>query len=343
MPTNKHAVIRFNVIDKCLRNTGRLWTFDDIKEAVENKLSEIDPTSSGISIKSLRNDFAFMRSDEGYEAPIESYRHGKKHYIRYADPNFSINQKPLSDTDAEKLNSAISILQRFEGSPEFEWIEDIALILKDHFSFQQDNRKIVGHDNDINISYSGYHLITPIFNAISNKRVLEINYESFRGEKHTFEFHPYYLKQYNKRWFVFGLHVTEKNPHWNLPLDRISGYNELNTSYIEDDTNWEFYFSDIIGVTMPKDKTKEEIRMRFDPDRAPYVITKPIHESQKLPIHNEDGTVDILIQVIPNPELISKILSFGQSVEVISPHSLREQIIQRLNGLNGKYGIKISV
>ena len=62
MPTNKHAVIRFNVIDKCLRNTGRLWTFDDIKEAVENKLSEIDPTSSGISIKSLRNDFAFMRS-----------------------------------------------------------------------------------------------------------------------------------------------------------------------------------------------------------------------------------------------------------------------------------------
>lgn len=337
MPTNKHAVLRFNVIDKCLSNTGRNWTFDDLKRSIEDKLSEIDSSSSGISIRSVRNDIEFMRSDEGYNAPIESYRIGRKHYYRYSDPTYSINQKPLSQADALKLKEAISILQRFEGSPEFEWIEDIALILKDHFDMENDNRKILGHDNDMNISYSGYHLITPIFNAIKNKRVLKIDFESFKGEQFEFNFHPYYLKQYNRRWFLFGFHVKENNPHWNIPLDRISSVQEVDLPYQENLTDWGQYFSDIVGVTVPETESIQDVVLRFNKERAPYVVTKPIHDSQKQPVYNEDGTVDIKIKVIPNKELISKILSFGGSVEVLEPAELRNKIILSINELARKY------
>lgn len=337
MPTNKHAIIRYNVIDRCLKNTGRLWSFKDLKEAVEEKLCEIDSSSSGISIKSLRNDIAFMRSPEGYDAPIVSFKQAKKHFYKYEDSTFSINKRPLSENDANKLQSALSVLQRFEGSQEFEWIEDISLILKDHFGFNSDNRKIIGHDNDINISYKGYNYITPIFNAISNQRVLEVEYISFQGEKYTFEYHPYYLKQFNKRWFVFGLHSSEKNPYWNIPLDRIYSMKEIGIPYIKDRTDWEFYFSDIIGVTKPINTELQEIRLRFDAKQAPYITTKPIHESQKQPKYNKDDTVDIIIQVIPNYELISKILSYGDSVTVIAPLTLRETIVNKIKALYINY------
>jgi len=330
MPTNKHAVIRFNVIDKCLSNSARKWSFNDIKEAIEDKLSEVDPNSSGISVKSLRNDLAFMRSSEGFSAPIETYSEGRKHFYRYGDKDFSITQKPLSDSDADKLLNALSVLQRFEGSPEFEWIEDISLILKDHFGLASDNKKIIGHDNDINISYVGYHLITPIFNAISNKRVLQVDYESFKGEKHKFEFHPYYLKQYNKRWFVFGYNAKAEINQWNIPLDRIKSIKELQLKYIDDETDWADYFGDIIGVTNYQNNVLQDVILRFTQSRAHYVISKPLHESQKQPIFNIDGTVDFKLKLKINPELKSLVLSFGNEVEVIEPVELRDEIHQTI-------------
>jgi len=335
MPTNKHAVIRFNVLDKCLRNSGRRFSFEDLKSAVEIQLGEIDQQSSGISVRSLRNDLSFMKSEEGYNAPIDVYKEGKRYFYRYADPNFSINQMPLSDTDAEKLKSAISVLQRFEGSPEFEWIEEVGLMLKDHFGFADDTRKIIGHDN--NVDYSGYKFISPIFNAISNKRVIDVRFESFKGDVYEYKFHPYYLKQFNNRWFVFGYNEKENIAQWNTPLDRIVSIQETSIDYRKDETDWEDYFYDIIGVTKPNNKAVEEIQLRFSSYRAPYVITKPLHPSQKAPIFNEDGKVDIRLQVVLNPELVAQILSYGKSVEVIRPETLRLEVISIIKEMTDCY------
>ena len=33
--------------------------------------------------------------------------------------------------------------------------------------------------------------------------------------------HPYYLKQYNNRWFLFGYNPEKRKSDWNLALDRI--------------------------------------------------------------------------------------------------------------------------
>lgn len=60
-----------------------------------------------------------MRSEAGYDAPIETYKSSNGiNYYRYGDKSFSINKSPLNDTEAEQLKKAVSILQRFEGSPD---------------------------------------------------------------------------------------------------------------------------------------------------------------------------------------------------------------------------------
>lgn len=84
----------------------------------------------------------------------------------------------------------------------------------------------------------------------------------------------------------------------------------------------------MVGVTRPENGDLQEIILKFSPEVAPYVITKPIHPSQK---HKNDPTgLEVKIKVIPNFELERLILSFGEQVKVISPQDFKERISQRL-------------
>jgi hypothetical protein len=96
MATNKHAQIRYKVLDTCFRNTGRNYTFNDLIEACNDALAEIDPKSDGISVRTLRTDIAFMESEQGWQADIERFKIGNKYFYRYSDPNFSINNQLLN-------------------------------------------------------------------------------------------------------------------------------------------------------------------------------------------------------------------------------------------------------
>ncbi|MFC0343802.1 helix-turn-helix domain-containing protein [Epilithonimonas hispanica] len=40
-----------------------------------------------------------MKSEAGYDAPIESYKDGRKVYYRYSDPEFSILKTPLNPAE----------------------------------------------------------------------------------------------------------------------------------------------------------------------------------------------------------------------------------------------------
>ena len=97
MPANKNALIRYKTIDRCLRNRFRLWTIDDLTEACSEALYEMEGITKGVSVRTVQGDLQIMRSDKlGYNAPIEVF---DKIYYRYADPNYSINEMPLTEED----------------------------------------------------------------------------------------------------------------------------------------------------------------------------------------------------------------------------------------------------
>ena len=80
---------------------------------------------------------------------------------------------------------------------------------------------------------------------------------------------------------------------------------------------WATSFDDIIGVILLDEKTpKETFVLRFEANRFPYVLSKPLHSSQE--VVNMDNHV-ISIKVKPNNELRQLIFSFIPDIEVISP------------------------
>jgi predicted DNA-binding transcriptional regulator YafY len=102
--------------------------------------------------------------------------------------------------------------------------------------------------------------------------------------------------------------------------------NNIDTDYIENNTiDFSEYFEDIIGITRPKNGVLEIIELYFSAKQAPYAFTKPLHESQKNKEHDENG-LTITLEVIPNYELKSLLLSFGKEVKVVSPLWLKKEI-----------------
>lgn len=326
MAINKHQIIRYNRLDRCFKNFGREYSIEDLLEAVNESIVEHDPTSSGVEIRTLRKDISFMKTV--YHAPIDAIRGSTGFFYRYDDKSFSINKSPLNDTEAQQLKNVVSILQRFEGSPEFEWVNELGPLLNDKFSLKNQDKKVMSLES--NIDYKGYDYITPLFNAIINKTVIKIIYEPFGKEPYEVLFHPYFLKQYNNRWFVFGYNEFNQNAQWNLALDRINGtFENTNNKYIEDHTDWNDFFDDIIGVSKFIGKEVEEVKLLFNKDQAPYIVTKPLHWSQKTKQLN-DGSLEIRIKVMLNYELEMRILSFGEKVKVLAPESLVLKIKDRI-------------
>ena len=334
MAINKHQIIRYNRLDRCFKNIGKEYSFDDLLEAVNDAILDHDPSSSGVQTRTLRKDINFMRSETGYNAPIETLKSSSGiNYYRYSEKTFSIHNSPLNDTEAQQLKKAVSILQRFEGSPEFEWVNEIAPLLNDKFGLKNNEQKVMSLET--NIDYKGYEYITPIFNAIINKSVVVINYEPFHKQEYQVTFHPYHLKQYNNRWFVFGLNEFNNMPQWNLALDRINGeITKINSKYTQDNTDWTDFFDDVIGVSKEINKKVEEVKLVFNKEQAPYIQTKPMHGSQKSKFL-DDGSLEIRIKVMLNYELEMRILSFGEKVKVVAPEALllkiKERIKQQLN------------
>ncbi|MCO6497696.1 MAG: WYL domain-containing protein [Chitinophagaceae bacterium] len=304
-----------------------MYFWEDLVEECNKALTAFDPDSGGIQRTQLFADIRFMESEAGWSIPLDKIRYGRRVYYRYEDLSFSINNQPLNDSEVEQIKSALQIISRFSGAPQFEWVNEMIPMLESKFGLIKRKGEAISFEG--NIDLKGLHFLTPLFNAIINERVLSVIYKDFKSsEPYEVTFHPYYLKQYNNRWFAFGLNPDKKMTIWNLALDRIESLSETALEYKPSDINWKDYFYDLVGVTFPEGTELQEIVLKFSPEVAPYVITKPIHPTQKH--KNDTSGLEVKIKVIPNKELERLILSYGEQVKVISPDSLKERIAQRI-------------
>lgn len=324
MSTNKHAVIRYQVLDKCFSNSGKRYFIDDLLEACNTALFEFDVDTIGIKKRQLYDDIRFMESAQGWSIPLEKIKEGRRVYFKYSDSSFSINNQPLNDNEAEQIKSAMLVLGRFKGLPQFEWVNELIPKLDQTFNLSNQNQEIISFDT--NEFLTGADYISTLFKAIQNQQSLQVGYKSFNSDtEQEIIFHPYHLKQFNNRWFVFGKNNQYDNLT-NLALDRIKNIDHASVKFDSSQLiNFQEYFEDIIGVTKPVDTNPVKIVFRANSQLAPYIKTKPLHGSQKK-VEETEESYTFSIEVIPNFELNKTILSFGNGIEVVEPKKLRSTI-----------------
>ena len=104
MATNKNAQLRYKALDQCFSNFYKKFYIDNLIEFCSNVLSEHYAKSMSVSRRQIFDDIDFMKSEAGFDAPIESYKDVRKVYYRYENPEFSILKKPLTSTELNTLN-----------------------------------------------------------------------------------------------------------------------------------------------------------------------------------------------------------------------------------------------
>ena len=275
-----------------------------------------------------------MRSPEGWSIELEELTDSKKKIYRYEDVNFSINNAPLNDIEMDQFQSAIQVLSQFEGMPQFEGIQAIIAKLKTDLKTPTNDKPFIGFDSSQDLK--GIEHFSALYNAVQNKTPLEITYKDYKTEvPYTFKFHPYYLKEYNNRWFLFGLNTETWKNDCNVAIDRIVTVSSIDIPFIENEViEWQDYFSDMIGVSKSEDAILETIVLHFNQLTGKYMESKSIHETQK---HKwiDENTLEVKISVMINYELERLLLSYGESVRVVEPQHLKEKIKNRLlNGFN---------
>lgn len=338
MATNKIALLRYQTIDKCLQNHYRKWALDDLIEAVSEALYDYEGITSGISKRTIQGDIQLMRSDKlGYHAPIIVT---DRKYYSYADKNYSIQNSPVSSADMEKMKEVIGFLKQVNGFQYFDELNGVITRLENNLAKTKEKTRnyIQFEENPL---LKGLAHLNRLYTAVANKQPLLINYQSFRqNEPRQTIYYPYLLKEYRNRWFLL-VKPQKSKTLYTLALDRMVDFYELaNEDFVDMPAiDFEHYFDNAIGVTKSLTEREQKVVFKVTKKLTPYVVTKPLHATQKL-IEETELSALFSIDVILNFELERELIGFGEELEVLAPRSLRKRIQKRLSAAADQYMIQ---
>ena len=329
MPKIKHVELRYQILNKCFRNRYREYTIEDLVNECNKVLRANDRPE--VSKRTIQHDIEELQCAPYYIRLDETLKRGKQRLYRYVDTDYTLPQFHINDEERNKIEDAIYVLERYEGDPLFDWVR--ALLMEVEGGMLDENSSpVVSFQN--NPDLKGLHHFKKLLKAITTKRVLKLSYTPFGKDTMTINVYPYHLKQYNDRWYLIARPVDFERCG-NYPLDRIEDFKEVAIPYKESDIDFDEYFDDVIGVTVP-DGDAEDIVIKVTGKRFNYIRTKPLHLSQRI-IEEAEGYTVISINVKVNKELESQILSFGDDMEIISPASFRDRIAEKIQAMNQRY------
>ena len=338
MPANKYALLRYRIIDKCIRNKYKPYpSKEDLRRACEEALYGSD--GERISDSTIEKDLYAMRNELelGYEAPIKFSKAYKGYF--YEDPDFSIDAIPLNDDDLDAIKFAANTLYQFK---------DIALFQQFEFAID----KIFGRLNispnveDEAISKyvqfetvpeaKGTDLLGDLLNAIKQRLTVRITYGAFTRKAPTIHaLDPYLLKEYRNRWYLIG-YSHDKKKVITFGLDRINHLAVTDEGFdLAKGFDPDKFFKYSIGIT-EGEGGPEKVVLSFTPQEGKYVKSQPLHQSQEVLADNEKET-RIAITVVVTYELMSTILGYGSGVRVVEPASLRNEVLDRLKKAASSY------
>ena len=331
MPVDKQVLLRYQVLNDCFRNPYREYDIDDLVDACSEAMRRKLDMTAGVSKRTVQNDIANLQLPPYSIRLDETFYRGKKRLYRYTDTNYSLPMYRMNDGERNKIQDAIYVLKDFEGEPLYDWARTVLMQVEGGL-LNETTKSVVSFQT--NPDLKGLNLFNELLQAILTKRVLKITYAPFGKDSYQERIYPYHLKQYNDRWYLIAQAVGY-DTFAHYALDRIESFEEIQMKYKEADVDFEEYFDDVIGVTVPADEP-EDIIIKVTKKRYNYIKTKPLHMSQRVVEEGDDYAV-ISINVKVNNELEAQLLSFGSDVEVISPASFRARISEKIKEMNQKY------
>ena len=178
---------------------------------------------------------------------------------------------------------------------------------------------------------SGQKYLVPLMQAMLDNAVLEIRYRKYTSEEEE-ERHirPYAVKEFEKRWYVVAF-SEEADALRVYALDRIQSARPTGDRFrMPKDFRVDDFFEDSYGIYPPEGEPPVLVWLRATLREAAYLRDLPLHPSQVFLGEESEGRFLFTIRVIPNPNLVMELCKHGERLEVLSPESLRRQVVDEL-------------
>ena len=184
---------------------------------------------------------------------------------------------------------------------------------------------------------SNRRFLADIIQAIRDNYKLEIRYKSYRKtEEETFVIEPYFLKEFKRRWYLYGYKGDVDGPHM-MALDRMIDVDIIPEEFImPEEFLAEDYFRGIYGARVYPNMKREMVKLKVYGKQVQYFRSLPLHSSQKEVEENDKYSVFTYF-ITPDYDFKQDVLSFGDKVEVLEPKELREEMKEIIKSLSIRY------
>jgi predicted DNA-binding transcriptional regulator YafY len=287
------------------------FVYDSHYPSKDEIIAHLEKKDQVISKRTLERYFERIRADLGVEI---TYDYQLKGYF-------------INEDESVKVASFFKFLE----------IVQVADIFSNSLKESNTILEYVSFDDSKN--FKGIENLKDLLLAIKEQREITFQHESFwRDAITTYRITPLILKEYLNRWYVVG--VTDQSDEIRtFGIDRISDITIKEASSIHRAAYTEKLekFQHTVGLTYGTGEP-EKVSLLVDALHVKYMRSLPLHASQVILPKNKDNKHQVDFYLYPNYEFTTQILKIGAEVEVLSPPSLRDEVIRILEASLGNYG-----
>ena len=170
--------------------------------------------------------------------------------------------------------------------------------------------------------------LNKIIDAMKRSVLVEVEYRKYgsNGSVSTMTLEPYFVKLFNKRWYVLVKFTDPEGKFFTLALDRIVSLKVLEDKYVYDkDFDPSGWYRYCYGIVRDDDVQVEKVIIRAFGKEANYLRDLPLHHSQ-IEIAQGEGFSDFEMVLSPTADFWSPLMARGATIKVLRPQWLADEI-----------------
>jgi len=286
--SKRESISRYNLIIRKVRRCPS--TYNEIADYLSRE-SELQSYNFNTSKRTFQRDLEDIRSL--FDIDIQ-YDFSKRVYFISDEGRPEVNDRILEAFDTF---NALNVSDRLSKCIHFE------------------RRRPQGTEN-----------LFGLLHAIRNQVRIKFTYQKFWEDEASSRFiEPYALKEFRNRWYVIGKDLNDEQVK-SYGLDRLTNLEITRKAFaypLDFDVEEKYRFC--FGIISSDDNKPKEIILSFDPFQGKYIKTMPLHETQEILVDTDDE-LRIRLMLFITHDLVMELLSYGDSMKVIQPQELVEQI-----------------
>lgn len=271
-------------------------SYEELKSYIENQVEYLqmqdDTLEIGFSKRTLQRDIREIRNNFGIDIEFSK---GQKGYF-------------IGNSETENMNFQ-RMMEAFDMFNSLNQAQDMTPFI------HLEKRRPQGTEN-----------LYGLLHAIKNRLQIGFSYQKFWEDEISHrQVEPFALKEFKNRWYVLAKDLKDGSIK-TFGLDRLTDLEFTRKTFkAPANFNIEEHYRYCFGIISPNGNEPQDIILSFDPIQGKYIKTLPLHETQQVIIDNENE-LQVKLKLCLSHDLIMELLSFGDSLKVLQPQLLIDEI-----------------